>query len=92
MVSLWFDEKIKKDRKFDLVVGVADPAGKVLKEFKQECTIPAGNRRLRATTKIQGFGFTDGGKYLITLKYRENKMSYKMASEIPIDVSLTKMV
>ena len=90
VVSLWFDENIKTDRKFDLVVEVTDPNGKLLKDFKQDCIIPNGKKRLRATTKIQGFGFTDQGKYLITTKYREDKTTYKKVAETPIDVSLIK--
>jgi len=92
VVSLWFNEDIKTDRKFDLVVEVTDPSGKLLKDFKQECIIPAGKKRLRATTKIQGFGFTGQGKYLVSTKYREDKTTYKKVAETPIDISLIKSI
>ena len=92
VVSLWFDEDSKTDRKFDLAVEITDPSGKLLKDFKQECIIPIGKRRLRATTKIQGFGFTDQGKYLVTIKYREDEKTYKKVTETPIDVNLIKSI
>jgi len=89
VVSLWFDENIKKDRKFYLTIEIIDPNNKLLKYFEQECIMPEGNKRLRVITKINGFGFTDKGLYSINLKYKCEKTS-RLVSKLPIDINLTK--
>lgn len=89
VVTLWFDENDKKDRKFSLSVEIVDPKGEVLNAFEQDCVIPKGRSRLRATSKINGFGFTDEGKYLITVKFKEGK-EYIQVAETPVNIHLKK--
>ncbi|MGE5426054.1 MAG: hypothetical protein ACM3PZ_03200 [Bacillota bacterium] len=89
VVTLWFDEKANKERHFQLLVEIYDPEGKVLNSFEQECVMPKDRRRLRATSKINGFGFTDEGKYLVKVKYKEKK-EYILVAETPIDITLNK--
>lgn len=89
IVTLWFDENNKKDRKFVLSVDIIDPKGKVLNTFNQDCVIPKNSIRLRATSKINGFGFTDKGTYLVTVKYKQAGKFIQVA-EIPVSVHLKK--
>ncbi|MDX9778987.1 MAG: hypothetical protein RBT30_02010 [Patescibacteria group bacterium] len=91
VVTLWFDENDKKDRKFSLSVSVIDPQGTTLNTFEQDCLIPKGSMRLRATSKITGFGFTDKGKYSIVVKYKEAKNFIKVA-DIPVNINLKKQL
>jgi hypothetical protein len=89
IVTLWFDENYKKDRKFILSVDIIDPKGKVLNTFTQDCLMPKGSARLRATSKINGFGFTDEGKYLVVVKYKQNS-NFTQVAEIPLSIQLKK--
>lgn len=91
IASLWIDKNTKTDRKFDLLVEVLDWQGKSIKQFNQECVIPTKIERLRAITKISGFGVTNQGEYTLVVKYKENKKLYKIVSEIPIDIKFSKI-
>jgi len=91
IVSFWFDENIKKDRAFILLIEIVDPSGKKLKDFEQNCVLPVDRKRLRVVTKINGFGFTSEGVYKINVKYKENKGQYKTASVIPVEVNFKKI-
>lgn len=91
IVSFWFDENIKKDRAFTLLIEIIDPSGKKLKDFKQDCVLPANRKRLRVVTKINGFGFTSEGIYKISVKYKENKGQYKTVSVMPVEVNFKKI-
>ncbi|HNU81770.1 MAG TPA: hypothetical protein PLA05_03115 [bacterium] len=89
IVTLWFDENVKKDRKFILSIDIIDPKGKVLNTFNQDCVIPTGSVRLRATSKINGFSFTDEGKYLVVVKYKQTGKFIQVA-EIPVSIHFKK--
>jgi len=91
IVSLWTDEKTEVESRFDLLVEIIDWQGKVIKKFAQECIIPVGKKKLRAITKINGFGFTDQGEYKIVVKYKDDSKSYKKVSELPIDINIEKV-
>lgn len=91
VVTLWFDENDKEDRKFLLSVEIIDPKGVSLNTFEQDCLIPKGNMRLRATSKINGFGFTNKGKYSVVVKYKEGE-NFIQAADIPVNIHLKKQV
>jgi len=90
IVSLWFDEDLKQERKFQLLIEIIDSQNKKLKSFEQECVFPAGKKRFRVITKINGWGFRGGGVYKIKLKYKSTKKPYQLVSVIPIDLNLVR--
>lgn len=87
IVSLWFDESIKDDRKFEIVLEVLDPNNKITNKSVQECVMEKGKKRLRTIAKLNGLGITSNGLYKIIIKYKYGKV-IKIASEIPIDIEI----
>ena len=85
IVSLWFDEDIKKDRKFEIMLEILDPNNEITNKSTQECIMEKGKKRLRTIAKINGISLTDSGLYKIIIKYKHGK-TIKIASENPIDI------
>ena len=90
IVSIWVDNLVAKERKFDVLIEILDNKGASLKKFDQSCIMPKNTKRLRVISKINGFGFKDQGEYRIIVKYREIGNSFKKVSEIPLDIKITK--
>ena len=86
IISLWFNENIRTDRRFELAVDVADPKKKIIQTFTQSCTMEKGKQRLRVVYKIKGFGFNEQGIYTLIIKLKEGS-SYKKVNEIPININ-----
>jgi len=87
IASLWFDEDIEKDRKFEIRLEIFDPNNKITNKSAQECVIEKGKKRLRIIAKLNGLGITDSGLYKIIIKYKYGQ-TIKVASEIPLDVKI----
>ena len=87
IASLWFDENIKNDRKFEIVLEILDPNNKIINKSVQECVIEKGKKRLRIIAKLNGFSIVGSGLYKIIVKYKYGQ-TIKTASEIPLDVKI----
>ena len=87
IASLWFDENIEKDRKFEIILEILDPDNKITNKSAQECAMEKGKKRLRTIAKLNGLGITGSGLYKIIIKYKYGK-TIKVASEIPIDIEI----
>ena len=85
IVSLWFDENIEKDRKFEIILEILDPNNKLVNKSVQECIMEKGRKRLRTIAKLNGLSVTTSGLYNIIIKYKSGK-TIKIASENPIDI------
>ena len=86
--SFWLDNRISKERKFDFLIEVIDPAGKKIQEFRQDSRLEKGRSRLRVLFNVSGFGFTHEGDYIFLMKYKESgSRNYKKALEYSINLS-----
>jgi len=86
IVSLWYDENIKKERKFQYLIEVIDPQNKKVGEFIKEAVFKKNEKRLRTITQINGLTITSEGEYLFKIKYRKDNKAFSVVSEIPISV------
>ncbi len=90
VISLWFDEAIKEEQKFNMLIESYDPAGQLMSSFAKDHIIETGKKRLRTVTRINGLNVTTAGIYHLRVKYRFGENIYIEVSDIPFDVKFTK--
>ena len=87
LISLWFDDSTKKERKFNVRIELFDPSKVKLKYHDNNLVLPKGKKRLRDRTEIKGLPITKSGKYMFKVKYRsQGGKNYKDVAELPIDI------
>lgn len=86
IISLWSDNEISKDRKFEYLLEIIDPQGKKINEFLNSPVIEKGKKRLRTIVQMNGMGITSEGEYTLVIKYKEDSEKFVVASKIPLDI------
>jgi len=56
IVSLWSDDNISKNRKFNHLIELIDPQGKKINEFLNTPIFEEGKKRLRTIVQMDGMG------------------------------------
>lgn len=86
IISLWSDNDISKDRKFEYLLEIIDPQGKKINEFSNFPVIEKGKKRLRTIVQMNGMGITSEGEYTLVVKYKKDSEKFVVASKIPLDI------
>lgn len=86
IISLWSDNDISKDRKFEYLLEIIDPQGKKINEFSNFPVIEKGKKRLRTIVQMNGMGITSEGEYTLVVKYKKDIEKFVVASKIPVDI------
>ena len=86
LVSLYYDEKINKERKVEIYLELQDATKKKLKDFTMNFTMPKMARRLRNRIKIDSLPVTSEGLYLFKMKFREKGKKKYQVIDVPLDV------
>ena len=86
IISLWSDNDISRDRKFEYLLEVIDPQDKKINEFINFPVIEKGKKRLRTIVQMNGMGITSEGEYTLVIKYKKDSEKFVIASKIPLDI------
>ncbi len=86
IISLWSDNDITKDRKFEYLLEVIDPHDKKINEFTNFPVIEKGKKRLRTIVQMNGMRITSEGEYTLVVKYKKDSEKFVIASKIPLDI------
>lgn len=86
IISLWSDNDVSKDRKFEYLLEIIDPQDKKINEFTNFPIIEKGKKRLRTIVQMNGMGVTSEGEYTIVVKYKKDSDKFVIASKIPLDI------
>lgn len=86
IISLWSDNDVSKDRKFEYLLEIIDPQGKKINEFTNFPIIEKGKKRLRTIVQMNGMGVTSEGEYTLVVKYKKDSDKFVIASKIPLDI------
>jgi len=86
IISLWSDNNISKDRKFEYILEIVDPQNKKINEFSNSPIIEKGKKRLRTIVQMNGMKVTSEGEYTIVIKYKFESDKFVIASKIPLDI------
>lgn len=86
VISLWSDNDISKDRKFEYLLEIIDPSEKKINEFSNFPVFEKGKKRLRTIVKMKGMGITTEGEYTLVVKYKQDSEKFVVAAKIPLDI------
>jgi hypothetical protein len=86
IISLWSDNNVSKDRKFEYLLEIIDPQDKKINEFTNFPIIEKGKKRLRTIVQMNGMGITSEGEYTLVVKYKKDSDKFVIASKIPLDI------
>ncbi|HTX86847.1 MAG TPA: hypothetical protein VMC41_02150 [Candidatus Nanoarchaeia archaeon] len=89
-VSIFVDENIKKERKFDFILETVDGKKEKLGEIKGQIVMKEGIKRMRHRIKIPGLKIIDSGTYLFKIKYKKmDEEIFVELAEIPLEVNIS---
>ena len=86
IISLWSDNEVSQDRKFEYLLEIIDPQGKKINEFSNFPVIEKGKKRLRTIVQMNGMQITSEGEYTLVVKYKKDSEKFIIASKIPLDI------
>jgi hypothetical protein len=89
-VSIFIDENVKEERRFDFILETVDGKGEKLGEIKGQIIMKEGIKRMRHRIKMQGLKVADSGTYVFKIKYKKTgEEKFKELAEIPLDVNIS---
>lgn len=85
IVSLWYDEDIKEERKVIYSIEIIDPQGVKMSDFPIEAIFEKNKNRLRSIAHVNGLKMSSEGKYLLKIILKEGNKNIEI-SETPLSV------
>jgi len=87
LVNLWFDNDIKKIRKFEVMVKIFDNKNQEIEKFSGAFVLVENMKRMRTRMKIGVLPIIKSGLYFLKISFKEEKAKdYREVAEIPLEI------